>query len=158
MTPYFEELASDYPDLLFLSVDVDEVKVIFSPSLSKPCSFVPRCPFLNASRCTFWYMHAHLLIPYINTSWLLIILFWHCYSDFFWFQHELLYLWVFLSNHTYKRTAKVVHCPLLGAMWLSLYGDIQCISHLFIIPLLFAIKSCFPLIPVLENLCLDFHW
>jgi thioredoxin 1 len=30
MIPYFEEFASDYPDFLFLSVDVDEVKVMFS--------------------------------------------------------------------------------------------------------------------------------
>lgn len=29
MVSFFEELASDYPDFLFLSVDVDEVKVIF---------------------------------------------------------------------------------------------------------------------------------
>jgi hypothetical protein len=34
MIPYFEEFASDYPDFLFLSVDVDEVKVmLFLPSL-----------------------------------------------------------------------------------------------------------------------------
>lgn len=30
MTPVFEELASSYPDVLFLTVDVDEVKVISS--------------------------------------------------------------------------------------------------------------------------------
>ncbi|KAK2447118.1 Thioredoxin-like protein cxxs1 [Trifolium repens] len=28
MIPYFEEFASDYPDFLFLSVDVDEVKEV----------------------------------------------------------------------------------------------------------------------------------
>jgi len=28
MNPFFEELASSYPDALFLTVDVDEVKVI----------------------------------------------------------------------------------------------------------------------------------
>ncbi|XP_004485662.1 thioredoxin-like protein CXXS1 [Cicer arietinum] len=28
MIPYFEELASNYPDFLFLSVDVDEVKEV----------------------------------------------------------------------------------------------------------------------------------
>lgn len=28
MNPFFEELASNYPDTLFLLVDVDEVKVI----------------------------------------------------------------------------------------------------------------------------------
>lgn len=27
MNPFFEELASSYPDALFLTVDVDEVKV-----------------------------------------------------------------------------------------------------------------------------------
>lgn len=31
MNPLFEELASVYPDVLFLSVDVDDVKVIFFP-------------------------------------------------------------------------------------------------------------------------------
>lgn len=31
MNPLFEELASAYPDVLFLSVDVDDVKVIFFP-------------------------------------------------------------------------------------------------------------------------------
>ncbi|AES63625.1 thioredoxin [Medicago truncatula] len=43
MIPFFEEFASDYPDFLFLSVDVDEVKVI-------------------SCRCTFWFMHIHALI------------------------------------------------------------------------------------------------
>lgn len=28
MNPFFEEVASAYPDVMFLSVDVDEVKVI----------------------------------------------------------------------------------------------------------------------------------
>lgn len=32
MTPVFEELASSYPEVLFLTVDVDEVKVISSLS------------------------------------------------------------------------------------------------------------------------------
>lgn len=29
MNPFFEELASSFPDVLFLTVDVDEVKVIY---------------------------------------------------------------------------------------------------------------------------------
>jgi len=33
MIPFYEEFTSDYPAFLFLSVHVDEIKVIFFPSL-----------------------------------------------------------------------------------------------------------------------------
>ena len=35
MNPFFEELAFNYPDALFLTVDVDEVKVISLIPMSK---------------------------------------------------------------------------------------------------------------------------
>jgi len=60
MIPFFEEFASDYPDFLFLSVDVDEVKVI---SFSYLFSIL-----VNAHFGSCIYMRLLLTITYLNTS------------------------------------------------------------------------------------------
>jgi hypothetical protein len=57
MIPYFEEFASDYPDFLFLSVDVDEVKVMFSGLL-----FFLTSPYFNEL--------ALFITTYVSTFWL----------------------------------------------------------------------------------------
>jgi hypothetical protein len=62
MIPYFEEFASDYPDFLFLSVDVDEVKVMF---------FLPSFFYDRIVDCCFFY-HLPILM---NLHYSLLLMF-----------------------------------------------------------------------------------
>lgn len=72
MNPIFEELASNYPDVLFLVVDVDELKVIFTSFLNQEGGLFYLCYIIRQGSALVHYVKTAIefrILLFLCTCW-----------------------------------------------------------------------------------------